>query len=198
MNALSVPRLFVLLSAWGLFLGFAVGAHAQTSQPGPGDQPKPAGIAPAAPDPFRINMLIRTTLVALSQANRTGNYTVLRDLGSPAFQAGNSAAKLGEVFAELRRRKLDFSPVVFFDPKLVRKPAFDSAGRLRLTGFIETRPEQINFDMMFEHVGGDWRLFGLAVQMQPAPAATAATGRDSAPAAKKKAADKKTSAPAKK
>jgi len=152
---------------------------------------------PAVPDAYKMDMLIRTVLIALSQANLTGNYTVLRDLGSPSFQSTNTAARLTEAFTELRQRKLDFSPILFFNPKLVRQPAIDDAGRLRLTGFLDTQPERINFDMMFEYVGGDWRLFGLAVQMQPAPAATAATGQKNAPAAKKKAATK-TSAPAKK
>jgi len=158
---------------------------------------QPAAQSAVMPDPYQMSMLIRTTLIALSQANLTGNYTVLRDLGSPAFQAVNSAARLTEAFTELRQRRLDFSPILFFDPKLVREPALDEAGRLRLRGFIETRPEQINFDMLFEYVGGDWRLFGLAVQMQPAPAPTAAAGQKQAPAAKQKAATK-TSAPAKK
>lgn len=130
--------------------------------------------APAMPDPYKMNMLIRTTLMGLSQANLTGNYTVLRDLGSPSFQAANSAARLTEAFTDLRQRRLDFSPILFFNPKLVREPALDEAARLRLRGFIETRPEQINFDMLFENVAGEWRLFGLAVQMQPAPADTAA------------------------
>lgn len=166
---------------------------------GQGKTPAPQGVpgAPAMPDPYKMNMLIRTTLIALSQANLTGNYTLLRDLGSPSFQATNSAARLTEAFADLRQRKLDFSPILFFNPKLVREPSIDEAGRLRLRGFIETRPEQINFDMLFEMVGGDWRLFGLAVQMQPAPAATAATSQTNAPAAKEKAATK-TASPAKK
>jgi hypothetical protein len=157
---------------------------------------------PAVPDAYKIDMLIRTTLIALSQANLTGNYTVLRDLGSPSFQATNSAARLAEAFTDLRQRKLDFAPILFFNPKLVRQPAVDDAGRLRFTGFLDTKPERINFDMMFEHVGGDWRLFGLAVQMQPAPAPTAAAGQKEAPAAKQPAAKQKaatkTSAPAKK
>lgn len=138
---------------------------------------------PGMPDPYRMSMLIRTTLIALSQANLTGNYTVLRDLGSPAFQTANSTARLTEAFTDLRQRRLDFSPILFFDPKLVRQPALDEAGRLRLRGFIETRPEQINFDMLFESVGGEWRLFGLAVQMQPMPAALA-TDSQQAPAPK--------------
>ena len=139
---------------------------------------------PGITDPYRLNMLIRTTLIALSQANLTGNYTVLRDLGSPDFQATNSAAKLTDAFGDLRRRGLDFSPILFFDPKLVRQPALDDAGRLRLRGFFETRPEQINFDMLFQNVGGSWRLFGLAVQMQPAPAETASPAPQAAPAQK--------------
>jgi len=145
---------------------------------------------PALPDPYKMDMLIRTTLIALSQANLTGNYTVLRDLGSPAFQSANTAARLTEAFTELRQRKLDFSPILFFNPKLVRQPAIDESGRLRLTGFMDTQPERINFDMMFERVGGDWRLFGIAVQMQPAPVATAASRGNQAPAPKEKAATK--------
>jgi len=165
-------------------------------------QPPQQATQPALPDGYKMDMLIRTTLIALSQANLTGNYTVLRDLGSPSFQSVNSAARLTEAFADLRHRQLDFAPILFFSPKLVREPALDEAGRLRLRGFIETRPEQINFDMLFENVGGDWRLFGLAVQMQPAPAPTAAAGQKEAPAAKQPAAKQKaatkTSAPAKK
>lgn len=153
--------------------------------------------AAATLDPYKLSMLIRTTLIALSQANLTGNYTVLRDLGSPAFQSTNSAARLTEAFTDLRQRRLDFSPILFFDPKLVREPSLDEAGRLRLRGFIETQPERINFDMLFENIGGDWRLFGLAVQMQPAEAETAAAGQKEAPPAKQEAATK-TSAPAKK
>lgn len=186
-----------VLSAW-LTPGPAL---AQTPQKAKNAQ-RPAASKSNLPDPYRVNMLIRTTLVALSQANQTGNYTVLRDLGSPGFQAVNSAARLGEIFGELRRRKLDFSPVVFFNPKLVRKPVLDEAGRLRLTGFIETRPERINFDMLFENVREEWRLFGLAVQMRPAPETTAGTGPNAAPESSSSEAKKgettRASAPAKK
>ena len=36
--------------------------------------------------------LIRSTLSTLSDANRSGNYSVLRDLAAPDFQARNTAA----------------------------------------------------------------------------------------------------------
>jgi hypothetical protein len=59
-----------------------------------------SAVAQQEPKPARIDrngviILIRETLIALDQANKTGNYTVLRDLGAPAFQA-NSARGLAK------------------------------------------------------------------------------------------------------
>jgi hypothetical protein len=45
-----------------------------------------------------VTILVRTTVVAVHQANITGNYTVLRDLASPALQEKYMAAP--ERFAE--------------------------------------------------------------------------------------------------
>ena len=53
---------------------------AQAGQKGPLTVVAPADTA--MPDAYKLNMLIRTTLIALSQANQTGNYSVLRDLGT--------------------------------------------------------------------------------------------------------------------
>jgi hypothetical protein len=168
----ALVRATALLIALTMFMhaGPFHGAHAQP-KPTQSEAPR-AG--PPMPDALKMNMLIRTMLIALSQANATGNYSVLRDLGSPDFQLNNTQARLTDAFAELRRRKLDFSPVLFFDPKLVREPAIDDAGRLRLTGFIDTRPEQVTFDMMFTLAGTEWRLYGIAVEMRTnsGPAAT--------------------------
>jgi len=122
---------------------------------------------PALPDPYKLNLLIRSTILAVDQANQTGNYTVLRDLASPNFQKANSKAKLAKIFAGLRKRNLDLSPIMFFDPKLVTAPSIDAGGMLRLTGFIPTQPEQILFDFAFEFDEGKWRLFGIALDVRP-------------------------------
>jgi hypothetical protein len=65
---------------------------------------------------------------------------------------------------------------------------------LRLTGFFPTRPLQINFDLLFQNVGGQWRLFGISVatpqvaaQPQQTPQAQPPSpAPKAAPAAKKK------------
>ena len=125
-------------------------------------------------------ILVRSTLLALDHANKTGNYTVLRDLGAPAFQV-NSAARLAEIFAEQRRDNLDLSGVAAIDPQLSILPQIEENGMMRMAGIFPSIPRQINFEMLFAPVNGQWRLFGLSVALgQTAPAAPAAAGAPSA------------------
>ena len=158
-----------------------------------------ASPATEMPDAYKLNMMIRTTLIALNQANTTGNYSVLRDLGTPQFQAMNTDARLGEIFSALRLRQLDLSPLIFFDPKLVRQPAIQPNGILRLTGFFDTKPERVLFDMGFQTVDGKWRLAAIIVDVQPPkkePAAPPAQAQDqSKNAPKAKPAPAKSTAP---
>jgi hypothetical protein len=136
--------------------------------------PSQSSQAPAIPTGIKQSILIRSTLIAVSQANTTGNYSVLRELGTPEFQQANSPAQLGDIFGNLRRRKIDLTPVVYYEPKLLRPAGLDKKGRLRLAGVIESRPEQINFDMIFSPTAdGDWRLFGIAVELRQTQTAAA-------------------------
>lgn len=159
-------------------IAVATAAHAEPIARAP--DPTRAEIAvklgdpPPMPDDFKINLLIRTTIVAVNQANKTGNYAVLHELGAPGFQAANTPAQLADTFEKQRKSKFDLSPILFFNPKLVEKPHIDPSGMLRLTGFFETRPQQVNFDLVFEYVDGDWHHFalGIGTQLSKEPAAT--------------------------
>ena len=73
-----------------------------------------------ASDTELVFTLVRTTLVALHQANVTGNYTVVRDLSSPGFREKNSAADLARIFAPIRDAKIDLGAVVILDPHVSR------------------------------------------------------------------------------
>jgi hypothetical protein len=118
-----------------------------------------------------VLILIRSTLLALDQANKTGNYTVLRDIGAPGFQS-NSAARLGEIFAKLRNDNLDLSGVAVIDPQLNLLPQIEANGLMRMAGFFPSVPSQVNFDLAFAPVNGQWRLFGISVSIGPSgPAA---------------------------
>jgi hypothetical protein len=142
-------------------------ARSQTSKPThPDTAAKPAQI-----DRNGVLILIRSSLLALDQANKTGNYTVLRDLGAPGFQT-NTAARLAEIFAKQRNDNLDLSGVAAIDPQLTLLPQIEPNGLMRMAGLFPSVPSQVNFELAFAPVNGQWRLFGISVsigQMAPTP-----------------------------
>ena len=149
-----------LLIVAALVAAGAVGADAQ--------QPKPAQI-----DRNGVLILVRGTLLALDHANKTGNYSVLRDLAAPAFQI-NNPARLAEIFAGHRRDNLDLSGVAVIEPQLTVLPQIEANGMMRMAGFFPSVPKQVNFELAFAPVNGQWRLFGISVALgQIAPAAPA-------------------------
>lgn len=145
---------------------------AAPKQPAPAPAPQ-ASPTLAIPQPEVLLVLIRLSLVALRDAVKTGNFTVLRDLGAPSFQAANTAAQLGIIFADLRNKNIDLSPIVVVTPEISEPPAITPENLLRLVGYFPTKPLQIKFLMLFQPVNGEWRLFGMSVDV--APPATAAT-----------------------
>jgi hypothetical protein len=117
---------------------------------------------------IQTHFLIRTTLLALNDANRTGNYTVLRDLAAPSFRDRNSAADLAQIFAEMRRAKLDLGIAALLPPELDGGPQLDAARRLILKGHYATEPYRVLFDLQFETVAGNWLLHGVSISTAPA------------------------------
>lgn len=146
-------------------------------------------VAPAAaqqaPRPAEIDrngtlVLVRSALMALDHANKTGNYTVLRDLGAPGFQI-NSAARLAEVFAAIRNVKLDLSATTVTEPEFSVPPQIESNGLMRMAGSFPAASPQVNFEMLFAAVENQWRLFGISVTPgaapPPSPAPAVATAK---------------------
>lgn len=144
-------------------------AFAQSDPP----KPTPPTLAPATPAKpaartIRVPidqalLLVRAALLTLNDANRSGNYTVLRDLASPEFSARNTAADLGTVFAEMRKSNLSLYSVLLLSPQLTSAPGVDKDGRLRLAGYVPSRPQQVKFDLVFEQAGGQWKLLNIDI-----------------------------------
>jgi hypothetical protein len=184
--------------AAGLLVWFLSGnTSAQEKPAGPKPShpatPKPA---PAPPRPAAQQQtlsieqalyLVRSTLLTLNDANLSGNYTVLRDLAAPDFQARNTAADLAQTFSDLRRRNFDLYGAALLAPQFTVVPALDQNSMLHLAGYIPTRPQQINFDLVFQVVSNRWRLYSISIatpEAAPAqPPAQAPPARSNAPAA---------------
>jgi len=131
-------------------------------------QRPPAPAAIPVPDQLALAKLLWSTMAAVDQANKTGNYSVLRDLGSAGFQANNNPATLATVFASIRERRIDLSDTLLFEPIYEFAPGIE-AGMLRMRGGFRMRPTGVQFDLLYQWNQG-WRLHAIALR----PVATTA------------------------
>ncbi len=107
--------------------------------------------------------LVRSTLMALDDANRTGHYNVLHAIASPSFQRANPPGRLAAIFQGQRQSGLDLSIASLAEPEWQAKPSVDSDGRLQLSGHFRRKRDLIEFKLGFEPVKNTWRLFALNV-----------------------------------
>lgn len=133
--------------------------------------------AVAAPDSQTVNKLVWSTLAAVDHANITGNYSMLRDLSAPGFQANNTAATLAGVFTAIRNQPIDLSNTLLLAPTYDFAPAIVQNGLLRARGRFGLRPTAVGFDLLYSYVAGRWQLFGIAMVPIPMPNAQAAPQR---------------------
>lgn len=152
---------------------FAIGSLPIASAAG---QVSPAAMAatPAlpTPPPRIVEMdknsgliLIRSALIALQQANQTGNYSVLYAMSAPGFQKNNSPERLSQIFAKLRAKNFDLSGVLVLDPQLTILPELYSNGTMRMAGFFPSVPMQVYFELQFAPVDGRWRIVAISVDV---------------------------------
>lgn len=112
-----------------------------------------------------VVILVRGAMAMLDNANKSGNYTVMRDLSAPAFAAANDPSRLAEIFANIRRSKIDLSGTLVLEPQLTQLPEFDKSGNMHIAGFFPSAPMQVNFQLIFAPVSGQWRLLGITTDV---------------------------------
>jgi hypothetical protein len=121
-------------------------------------------------DAVGLTVLIKSSIMALEHANTTGNYSVLRDLGTPAFREKFDQARLANVFANLRSRHITLNPVLLLSPKLTKQPEITAQNQLHLVGTFPTKPAQIQFELWFLKINDGWRIEGVSVDAAPVQA----------------------------
>ncbi len=141
-----------------LLLGAAVPVTAQQ----PTVQP-PASIEPV-PDQLALSKLIWSTMLAVDHANRSGNYSVLRDMSAQGFQINNDAARLAEIFSRLRNQRIDLANVLLVPPTYLEAPRQVQASMIQAKGLFQIRPVSIYFDILFQWEQGRWKLFGIDIR----------------------------------
>ena len=130
------------------------------------------------PNELELAKLVWSTMVMVDQANRSGNYSVMRDSSASGFQIQNDAARLAEIFAPIRAMRVDLSNSLVIAPTYTAGPTLLQADVFNVKGFFGLRPTPIVFDFYYQWEQGRWKLFGISIQpgamsqQQQAPAGT--------------------------
>jgi len=135
---------------------------AATAQVQPAVQPPPA--LRAVPDQLELSKLIWSSILAIDHANRSGNYSVLRDLGAQGFQINNDAARLSQIFSGLRESRIDLSNALLVPPTYLEAPKQVQDGVIEVKGVFQLRPTSIQFQLMYQWEQGRWKMFGVDIQ----------------------------------
>lgn len=137
-------------------------AQQQPEAVAPTIQP-PASIRPT-PSQLELSKLIWSTLAAVDHANRSGNYSVLRDLSASGFQINNNPAQLAQVFSGIRNLNVDLGNALLVPPTYTAAPQLVRDDVFRAQGVFQMRPISIAFDLYFQWEQGRWKLFGIDLQ----------------------------------
>src|ERR1700754_5298985 len=100
------------------------------------------GSAPAAevPNAVEQELLIKTSLLTLNDANVTGNYAVLHAKMAKPAREQFSPDKLKRVFKEFADKKIDFDVIAAKSPIVVKDAQIDARGEIQLRGYFDVSP----------------------------------------------------------
>ncbi len=120
-------------------------------------------VMPKVPSAPAVLAMVRSTLIAVDQGNKTGNYTVVRDIGAPDFRDTNTPAKLSLVFANLVEQGVDMLPVLVVEPQYREAPRLTARRMLYVAGTFNIQPRRVSFELLFDVWKGEWRLYGVSI-----------------------------------
>ncbi len=112
-------------------------------------------------------VLIKTYLLSLNDANITGNYTVLQSRLARPFREQFDAARLKKVFRSFSDKKIDFGIIAGKTPIASSKSRIDKRGALILRGYFDTTPSRVSYELDFVPSEGEWKPIKLNVHVKP-------------------------------
>lgn len=129
-----------------------------------GQAGRPAVSSQPVPSELELAKLVWSTMAMVDHANRSGNYSVLRDTSANGFQIQNDPSRLAEIFAPIRQLRVDLSNALIVAPVYTGGPSLLQVDVFRIQGYFALRPTPIYFDFYFQWEQGRWKLFGISIQ----------------------------------
>ncbi len=126
-----------------------------------------ARVESKVPSALIQEVLIKTYLLTLNDANITGDYTVLQARLAKPFREQFSAKRLKEVFKSFSEKKIDYGIIAAKPPIASSESRIDNRGALILRGYFDTKPSRVSYELDFIPSEGEWKPIKLNVHVKP-------------------------------
>jgi hypothetical protein len=122
-----------------------------------------AAIAQKIPSEDEREVLIKSSLMTLNDANLTGNYQVFCARASRQFQTKCTGTVMADAFRSFRDNKMNMESIVADEIHSMKEMSIDKDGVLLLKGRFKDDDKRISFDLKFVKNEAVWKLLGIAV-----------------------------------
>jgi hypothetical protein len=112
-------------------------------------------------------VLIKTYLLTLNDANITGDYRVLHARLAKPFRDQFTAERLKDIFKSFSDKKIDYGIIAAKPPIATSESKIDNRGALILRGYFDTTPSRVIYELDFIPSEGEWKPIKLNVHVKP-------------------------------
>lgn len=127
-----------------------------------------AGAAPAGsqplPTPLVEEVMVKTSLLTLNDANITGNYDVMYAKMAKAFRDRFGADTLKQAFKSFAGKHID---IIAAKPIVATNEArINGNGALMLRGYFDTTPSRLSYELDYAVSEGEWKLIAIDIKVR--------------------------------
>ena len=126
-----------------------------------------ARVESKVPSALIQEVLIKTYLLTLNDANITGNYTVLQAKLAKPFREQFDAERLKKIFKPFVDKHIDYGLIAAKPPIASSESKIDNRGALILRGYFDTTPARVLYELDFIPSEGEWKPIKLNVHVKP-------------------------------
>jgi len=121
---------------------------------------------PLLPTPLVEEVMVKTSLLTLNDANITGNYDVMQAKMAKAFRDRFGADTLKQAFKGFAGKHID---IIAAKPIVTTSEAkISSGGALMLRGYFDTAPSRLSYELDYAISEGEWKLVAIDVRVKGA------------------------------
>ncbi len=126
-----------------------------------------ARVESKVPSALVQEVMIKTHLLTLNDANITGNDAVLHARLAKPFREQFDAARLKNIFESFHDKNIDFGIIAAKTPVETEKTKIDARGALVLRGYFDTTPSRLLYELDFIPSEGEWKPIKLNIHVKP-------------------------------